>query len=118
MYDRAYSTLRQLQQQAAEPKKQQAEPEPPEPPKPNGGIQIAVAPVASLPSRPEVKNDETNPSTVARRLLDAASRLPANLAGYAAKLVTATRSKMYPQEPSAIGMRGGWMRGHEIHPRS
>src|SRR5437879_6416719 len=31
MYDRAYSTLRQLQQQAAEPKKQQAEPEPPKP---------------------------------------------------------------------------------------
>src|SRR5258708_97161 len=30
MYDRAYSTLRQLQQQAAEPKKQQPEPNPPE----------------------------------------------------------------------------------------
>src|SRR2546428_518304 len=75
MFDRAYRTLRQLQQQPAEPKKQQAEPEPPEPPKPNGGIQIAVAPVATLPSAPEVKNDETNPSTVARRLLDAASRL-------------------------------------------
>ena len=94
MYDRAYSTLRQLQQQAAEPKKQQAEPEPPEPRKPNGGIQIAVAPVPTPPSGPEVKNDETNPSTVARRLLDAASRLPANLAGYAAKLVTGARSKM------------------------
>jgi hypothetical protein len=49
MYDRAYRTLRELQQQAAEPKKQKAEPEPPELPKPNGGIQIAMAPEGAQP---------------------------------------------------------------------
>ncbi len=77
MYDRAYRTLRELQQQAAEPKKQKAEPKLPEPPKPNGGIQIAKAPELRQPSQPEPKNKETNPSTgpVARALLRAVSRL-------------------------------------------
>src|SRR2546425_10883922 len=77
MYERAYRTLRELQQKAAEPKKQKAEPEPPEPPKPNGGIQIAAAPEHSQPSEPETKNKETNPSPtpVARALLRAVSRL-------------------------------------------
>src|SRR5207248_2342806 len=94
MYERAYRTLRELQQKAAEPKKQKAEPEPPEPPKPNGGIQIAAAPERVQPSEPETKNKETNPSTVARAFLGAASRLPAIIAGRAAKLVTEARSKM------------------------
>src|SRR5206468_11438482 len=77
MYERAYRTLRELQQKAAEPKKQKAEPEPPEPPKPNGGIQIATAPERVEPSEPEPKNKETNPSPtpVARALLRAVSRL-------------------------------------------
>jgi len=74
MYDRAYRTLRELQQKAAEPKKQKAEPEPPEPPKPNGGIQIATAPERVQPSEPETKNEETNPSApVATALLRAVS---------------------------------------------
>jgi outer membrane biosynthesis protein TonB len=63
MYDRAYRTLLQLQRQAAEPKKQKAEPEPPEPPKPNGSNQITMVPERTPPSEPEAKNDETNPST-------------------------------------------------------
>src|SRR5438445_1557897 len=62
MYDRAYRTLRELQQKA-EPKKQKSEPEPVEPPKPNGGIQIAMVPERVQPSEPEPKNKETNPST-------------------------------------------------------
>src|SRR6266404_276090 len=78
MYDRAYRTLRELQQKA-EPKKQKSEPEPPEPHKPNGGIQIATVPERVHPSEPEPKNKETNPSptptTVARALLRAVSRL-------------------------------------------
>ena len=76
MYDRAYRTLRELQQQAPEPKKQKAEPKPPEPPKQNGGIRIATAPERTQPSQPELKNKETNPSptTVARALLRAVSR--------------------------------------------
>jgi len=78
MYERAYRTLRELQQKAAEPKKQKAEPEPPEPPKPNGGIRIATPPEGAQPSQPETKNEETNPSptptTVARALLRAVSR--------------------------------------------
>src|SRR2546427_3678078 len=78
MYDRAYRTLRELQQKA-EPKKQKSEPEPPEPHKPNGGIQIATVPERVQPSEPEPKNKETNPSptptTVARALLRAVSRL-------------------------------------------
>src|SRR5882724_1978821 len=53
-YERAYCTLRELQQKT-EPKKQKSEPEPPEPPKPNGGIQIAVAPERAQPSEPETK---------------------------------------------------------------
>src|SRR5437867_11294028 len=76
MYERAYRTLRELQNKAAEPKKQKSEPEPPEPPKPNGGIQIATAPERAQPSEPETKNKETNPSpAVARALLRAVSRL-------------------------------------------
>ena len=76
MYERAYRTLRELQQKAAEPKKQKSEPEPVEPPKPNGGIQIATAPERVQPSEPETKNKETNPSpAVARALLRAVSRL-------------------------------------------
>jgi hypothetical protein len=79
MYDRAYRTLLQLQRQAAEPKKQKTEPEPPEPPKPNGSNQIAMVPERTQPSEPETKTDETNPSpsptTVARALLRAVSRL-------------------------------------------
>jgi hypothetical protein len=94
MHDRAYRTLLKLQQLAAEPKKQQTDPKPPEPPKPNGGIQIAMAPEPTQPSGPEAKNDETNPSTVARTLLRAASQLPAIVAGRAAKLVTGTHSKI------------------------
>ena len=76
MFERAYRTLRELQKQAGEPRKQKAEPEPPEPPKPNGGIQIATAPEGAQPSEPETKNEETNPSptTVARALLRAVSR--------------------------------------------
>ena len=78
MYDRAYRTLRELQQKA-EPKKQKADPKPHEPPKPNGGIQIATVPERVQPSEPETKNKETNPSptpsTVARALLRAVSRL-------------------------------------------
>ncbi len=77
MYERAYRTLRELQQKA-EPKKQKSEPEPLEPPKPNGGIQIATVPERAQPSEPETKNKETNPSptpsTVARALLRAVSR--------------------------------------------
>src|SRR5258708_39682711 len=83
MYDRAYRPLRELQNKAAEPKKQKSDPKPPEPPKPNGGIQIATAPERVQPSEPEPKNKETNPSpspsptpsTVARALLRAVSRL-------------------------------------------
>jgi len=79
MFDRAYRTLRELQKQAGEPRKQKAEPEPPEPPKPNGSIQIATAPEGAQPSEPETNNEETNPSptpgTVARALLRAVSRL-------------------------------------------
>ena len=77
MFDRAYRTLRELQKQAAEPRKQKAEPEPPEPLKPSGGIHIATAPEGAQPSEPETKNKETNPSTgpVARALLRAVSRL-------------------------------------------
>src|SRR5216684_7342544 len=86
MYERAYRTLRELQNKA-EPKKQKSEPEPVEPPKPNGGIQIATVPERVQPSEPEPKNKETNPSpsptptpnptpsTVARALLRAVSRL-------------------------------------------
>ena len=78
MYDRAYRTLRELQQKA-EPKKQKSEPESPELPKPNGSNQIAIAPARTQPPEPETKNDETNPSptpsTVARALLRAVSRL-------------------------------------------
>src|SRR5437016_3663839 len=79
MYERAYRTLRELQQKAAEPKKQKSEPKPPEPPKPNGGIQIATVPERAQPSETEPKNKETNPSPsptpVARALLRAVSRL-------------------------------------------
>ena len=53
-YERAYCTLRELQQKT-EPKKQKSEPEPLEPPKPNGGIQTAVAPERAQPSEPETK---------------------------------------------------------------
>src|SRR6266568_6944218 len=80
MYERAYRTLRELQNKA-EPKKQKSDPKPPEPPKPNGGIQIATVPERVQPSEPEPKNKETNPSpsptpsTVARALLRAVSRL-------------------------------------------
>jgi hypothetical protein len=49
MFDRAYRTLRELQQKAAEPKKQKSQPEPPEPPKPNGGIRIARVPERAQP---------------------------------------------------------------------
>ncbi len=55
MYERAYRTLRELQNKAVEPKKHKAEPESPEPPKPNGGIQIAVAAERAQPSEPETK---------------------------------------------------------------
>jgi len=77
MYERAYRTLRELQNKAAEPKKQKSEPYPLEPPKPNGGIQIATVPERVQPSEPETKNKETNPSPtpVARALLRAVSRL-------------------------------------------
>ena len=105
MYERAYRTLRELQQKA-EPKKQKSEPEPPEPPKPNGSIQIAIVPVGALPSEPEVKNDETNPSTVARALLRAVSRLfatplsasrtPAGMVWNAAKVTDAMALNRLP----------------------
>src|SRR6266700_26841 len=59
MYERAYRTLRELQQKAAEPKKQKSEPEPVEPPKPNGGIQIATVPELVQPSEPETIKKRT-----------------------------------------------------------
>ncbi len=101
MFDRAYRTLRELQKQAAEPRKQKAEPEPPEPLKPNGGIQIATAPEGAQPSEPETKNKETNPSPtpVAHALLRAVSRLFATPLSVARTLANRRWNSLLPVQP-------------------
>src|SRR5260370_32072355 len=106
MYERAYRTLRELQNKAAEPKKQKSEPEPLEPPKPNGGIQIAVAPERAQPSEPETKNKETNPSpAVARALLRAVSRLFATPLSIPRSISRLNRFAQFPFRPPTIPFR-------------
>ena len=119
MFDRAYRTLRELQKQAAEPRKQEAEPEPPEPLKPNGGIQIATAPEGAQPSEPETKNKETNPSptpsTVARALLRAVSRLFATPLSYSTSKLQ--RFAQFPFRPATISFRAATVTERFPHAR-
>src|SRR5437667_4566258 len=105
MYERAYRTLRELQQKAVEPKKQKSEPKPPEPPKPNGGIQIATVPERVQPSEPEPKNKETNPSPtpVAHALLRAVSRLFATPLSYSTSKLQ--RFAQYAFRPATVAER-------------
>ena len=107
-YERAYSTLRELQQKT-EPKKQKSEPEPLEPPKPNGGIQLATVPERVQPSEPETKNKETNPSptpsTVARALLRAVSRLFATPLYIPCSISKLKRFAQFPFRPATVTER-------------
>ena len=107
MYERAYRTLRELQNKAGEPRKQKAEPEPPEPPKPNGGIQIATKPERVEPSEPETKNKETNPSPtpVARALLRAVSRLFATPLYIPCSISRLKRFAQFPFRPATVTER-------------
>ena len=114
MYERAYRTLRELQQKAAEPKKQKSEPEPVEPPKPNGGIQIATVPELVQPSEPETKNKETNPSPtpVARALLRAVSRLFATPLSIPCSISRLQRFAQHAFRPATVTERLAHARPH------